>query len=111
MFFLMIRRPPRSTRTDTLFPYTTLFRSLGRAQDRPEGDVEARVPCRQTAERRGTGTEVGDALRRFLQRLAEHGIDLAMFGAHSELALGLAPVELRRLGRLHRLQRSAGEVE
>src|SRR3546814_7899570 len=31
-FFLMIRRPPRATRTDTLFPYTTLFRSdpLGR---------------------------------------------------------------------------------
>src|SRR3546814_6821216 len=28
-FFLMIRRPPRSTRTDTLFPYTTLFRSHG----------------------------------------------------------------------------------
>src|SRR3546814_3252361 len=28
IFFLMIRRPPRSTRTDTLFPYTTLFRSL-----------------------------------------------------------------------------------
>src|SRR3546814_14230747 len=25
----MIRRPPRSTRTDTLFPYTTLFRSVG----------------------------------------------------------------------------------
>src|SRR3546814_6714589 len=29
-FFLMIRRPPRSTRTDTLFPYTTLFRSQRR---------------------------------------------------------------------------------
>src|SRR3546814_14955641 len=29
-FFLMIRRPPRSTRTDTLFPYTTLFRSVHR---------------------------------------------------------------------------------
>src|SRR3546814_7053652 len=28
IFFLMIRRPPRSTRTDTLFPYTTLFRSI-----------------------------------------------------------------------------------
>src|SRR3546814_19267579 len=27
IFVLMIRRPPRSTRTDTLFPYTTLFRS------------------------------------------------------------------------------------
>src|SRR3546814_13652306 len=30
-FFLMIRRPPRSTRTDTLFPYTTLFRSSVRS--------------------------------------------------------------------------------
>src|SRR3546814_2963953 len=30
-FFLMIRRPPRSTRTDTLFPYTTLFRSEAKA--------------------------------------------------------------------------------
>src|SRR3546814_7020643 len=28
LFFLMIRRPPRSTRTDTLLPYTTLFRSF-----------------------------------------------------------------------------------
>src|SRR3546814_1308142 len=35
-FFLMIRRPPRSTRTDTLFPYTTLFRS-GDRQERPRG--------------------------------------------------------------------------
>src|SRR3546814_10823767 len=34
-FFLMIRRPPRSTRTDTLFPYTTLFRSN---RDRPAGE-------------------------------------------------------------------------
>src|SRR3546814_11604621 len=32
-FFLMIRRPPRSTRTDTLFPYPTLFRSLGARGD------------------------------------------------------------------------------
>src|SRR3546814_11924450 len=30
LFFLRIRRPPRSTRTDTLFPYTTLFRSIAR---------------------------------------------------------------------------------
>src|SRR3546814_11240575 len=34
----MVRRPPRSTRTDTLFPYTTLFRSLGRSN---EGDLDA----------------------------------------------------------------------
>src|SRR3546814_7520733 len=31
----MIRRPPRSTRTDTLFPYTTLFRSLGLRRNPP----------------------------------------------------------------------------
>src|SRR3546814_19013868 len=31
-FFLMVRRPPRHTRTDTLFPYTTLFRSLQKAR-------------------------------------------------------------------------------
>src|SRR3546814_3387606 len=36
VFFLMIRRPPRSTRTDTLFPYTTLFRSVS-DPDRSDG--------------------------------------------------------------------------
>src|SRR3546814_6242463 len=34
----MIRRPPRSTRTDTLFPYTTLFRSTCRPALAPPGD-------------------------------------------------------------------------
>src|SRR3546814_13802972 len=42
-FFLMIRRPPRSTRTYTLFPYTTLFRSR-RGFD--EGDLPAGCPSR-----------------------------------------------------------------
>src|SRR3546814_16113563 len=37
VFFLMVRRPPRSTRTDTLFPYTTLFRSLHREADQRKG--------------------------------------------------------------------------
>src|SRR3546814_5968759 len=36
-FFLMIRRPPRSTRTDTLFPYTTLFRSPSSFRSRNDG--------------------------------------------------------------------------
>src|SRR3546814_1966823 len=40
-FFLMIRRPPRSTRTDTLFPYTTLFRSAGTTVYAPGGDALA----------------------------------------------------------------------
>src|SRR3546814_1834323 len=41
LFFLMIRRPPRSTRTDTLFPYTTLFRSAPVAWLR-DGSTELR---------------------------------------------------------------------
>src|SRR3546814_15716705 len=40
LFFLMIRRPPRSTHTDTLFPYTTLFRSMGEAKS-SRGDYTA----------------------------------------------------------------------
>src|SRR3546814_4867460 len=56
-FFLMIRRPPRSTRTDTLFPYTTLFRSGRRSRsgapsaahhlrrERGDGFPVSRVPA------------------------------------------------------------------
>src|SRR3546814_13176040 len=47
VFFLMIRRPPRSTRTDTLFPYTTLFRSVFRPMN---ASIE---PQRQAIDRRG----------------------------------------------------------
>src|SRR3546814_5069777 len=39
----MIRRPPRSTRTDTLFPYTTLFRSILRAFSRAIGGGFERI--------------------------------------------------------------------
>src|SRR3546814_10441831 len=38
----MIRRPPRSTRTDTLFPYTTLFRSVANRPQRRDGEVGER---------------------------------------------------------------------
>src|SRR3546814_4181917 len=38
----MIRRPPRSTLTDTLFPYTTLFRSLGPEVSDVDGNIEER---------------------------------------------------------------------
>src|SRR3546814_16158098 len=43
-FFLMIRRPPRSTRTDTLFPYTTLFRSHADSTTFPQRPVTFVVP-------------------------------------------------------------------
>src|SRR3546814_1349940 len=47
-FFLMIRRPPRSTRTDTLFPYTTLFRS-GERPHLPAPDRDDCPPGRRSA--------------------------------------------------------------
>src|SRR3546814_20322621 len=61
----MIRRPPRSTRTDTLFPYTTLFRSqpLGRYGVQPADVLEQR---RQP---------VGNApAKRFVRKVGEGGV-------------------------------------
>src|SRR3546814_1380318 len=57
----MIRRPPRSTRTDTLFPYTTLFRNgrtanVGRHENVGQGEisrVEARLPIKYVQSRGG----------------------------------------------------------
>src|SRR3546814_3508526 len=88
-FLLMIRRPPRSTRTDTLFPYTTLFRSLspvlhracGRGRggapvaglDRPDRLDRTWERVRWVA-RLGAGRGAGDArylgARHFIQRRA-----------------------------------------
>src|SRR3546814_20633783 len=49
VFFLMIRRPPRATRTATLFPYTTLFRSSRR------GRISAARPYRRRRRGRTRG--------------------------------------------------------
>src|SRR3546814_12217591 len=51
-FFLMIRRPPRSTRTDTLFPYTTLFRST-HAASRSGGGTREKACGNGARTRRG----------------------------------------------------------
>src|SRR3546814_11656050 len=60
VFFLMIRRPPRSTRTDTLFPYTTLFRSAGGLAGPPvaeEGGAAVLPPQRHGPDPRRAGRE------------------------------------------------------
>src|SRR3546814_3032742 len=44
-FFVMVRRPPRSTRTDTLFPYTTLFRSVEIGADILDHDIGGVAPA------------------------------------------------------------------
>src|SRR3546814_3944155 len=75
VFFLMIRRPPRSTRTDTLFPYTTLFRSDRGHRAR----TVASRPVERTDERR-LGLFCGAALpaRREAYRAAEPGCRSAL---------------------------------
>src|SRR3546814_2161696 len=66
----MIRRPPRSTRTDTLFPYTTLFRSevgdLRRAQAGHRVGL-AHLPAEQVADR-GHGEEADREHQHFGER-------------------------------------------
>src|SRR3546814_13751255 len=60
-FFLMIRRPPRSTRTDTLFPYTTLFRAPGvdeaAGQDHLRGEARTDEARQEIARRHVAATE------------------------------------------------------
>src|SRR3546814_4668228 len=80
LFYLMIRRPPRSTRTDTLFPYTTLFRSR-RANCRrrePLGDVGAVADILEHHADGGVG---------IVQQRAQAGLDIGFeiaSGARSE---------------------------
>src|SRR3546814_12342913 len=87
----MIRRPPRSTRTDTLFPYTTPFRSRGRGPDPARGD-------RLAIGGPGRGV-IGEAP-------AEHALDLGLFRLVKAglVALDRAPPfdEPREALRLHR---------
>src|SRR6056297_4087560 len=59
--FLMIRRPPRSTRTDTLFPYTTLFRSRTRRSHRESPWLR---PCSRACSRSEEHTSELQSLRR-----------------------------------------------
>src|SRR3546814_14015251 len=62
LFFLRIRRPPRSTLTDTLFPYTTLFRSAIAPASRARFDAgRAKLP--QPLDRAGTWERKGAVLR------------------------------------------------
>src|SRR3546814_1110872 len=77
----MIRRPPRSTRTDTLFPYTTLFRSLRdgrrrRQRDALDGEREFSASCCRPSpsEHRGAASPAGARTPR--DRSEEHTSEL-----------------------------------
>src|SRR3546814_13072255 len=85
--FLRIRRPPRSTRTDTLFPYTTLFRSACDYRSEPaslhrgQGSLRAqRIRLHQLVEANRDPNAVVDAVeiareQHMLGRLAEDAVD------------------------------------
>src|SRR3546814_1944953 len=68
----MIRRPPRSTRTDTLFPYTTLFRS---GQDR-QHDLAQYLSLARTVDARRLQHLVGDRQAILADRSEEHTSEL-----------------------------------
>src|SRR3546814_2188977 len=89
VFFLRFRRPPRSTRTDTLFPYTTLFRSLLQRRDRYRFDTD------RDQWRRGNIHESGDARR----------IDRLQAGELAELLRAQAVLAV--LPGFHMVQRAA----
>src|SRR3546814_3596261 len=73
----MIRRPPRSTRTDTLFPYTTLFRSiLLRRQHRTQRPPRELAMADLTASRRTETTDFADRIGREVIRSEEHTSEL-----------------------------------
>src|SRR3546814_11962802 len=100
----MIRRPPRSTRTDTLFPYTTLFRSINPG-DRDQFRFEA------AAEDAGAGfaARAGDrpATQRAVDMDTAIGDDFgarADGGADDQIAVG----DIDLLTRTHRVTDDAG---
>src|SRR3546814_4272077 len=106
----MIPRPPRSTRTDTLFPYTTLFRSGGRCRFTPRGCVghppapafagatavgNVRLPARDLIE-----IELDDLRRRraaiHLDLLRAVGIGRGHRGADAPAAIALFEIDQDR---------------
>src|SRR3546814_14219503 len=95
----MIRRPPRSTRTDTLFPYTTLFRSgvhpcaaILRAQ------VQLRGPFRIDARER-IGRAGGPGLGREQLPVIGHALDMPQAGVPAEAGADDVLLEARESAR------------
>src|SRR3546814_5444600 len=78
MYYLMIQRPPRSTRTDTLFPYTTLFRSILVLSERVRYHRSTCfLPrCRDGASALPCGSPLPPALALFHDRSEEHTSEL-----------------------------------
>src|SRR3546814_17572315 len=94
LFFLMRRRPPRSTRTDTLLPYTTLFRS---------NQLQLRFRLNPRTERTGRAADLDSMKVRILLHVDQHLVGVNEVA--SSLDEGLEAVgqflERRQIGRAH----------
>src|SRR3546814_8321119 len=107
-FFLMILRPPRSTRTDTLFPYTTLFRSdhglerdddgRGRLAERRAALAEHGLRPEALAQRTDLVRDDGPAPRLVLEQGPEV---LLLLGQILVLAADLHLLELAQAAQAH----------
>src|SRR3546814_4619998 len=115
----MIRRPPRSTRTDTLFPYTTLFRSPDRS--RPSSDGSAR---RRRRARSRTPSTVDRAACRDRAARASHNrytasgasgspdslVNLSHFNMHLYCIYQFAGIHAARIHDWRRLVSMSGDI-
>src|SRR3546814_14620553 len=109
----MIRRPPRSTRTDTLFPYTTLFRSSGKAPDGVNSprrehargtDMEGSMPSMSVLtpqQKKGEAqTRPSPSVSEFVKPSARHAVDDPVYDRHRQRAvIALVRSEERRVGK------------
>src|SRR3546814_15905260 len=108
--FLMTRRPPRSIRTDTLFPYTTLFRSARAAirdifpspsritdfaVDATGSPIVVQASVLTRAAQQGADAKVEAAIEKRLNRDASVTLDQYLIGASVDLAAA------RKIGRAH----------
>src|SRR3546814_6348890 len=98
-FFLMIRRPPRSTRTDTLFPYTTLFRS--ELQKIAGGELKAVVDT--------VGGEATSALALAAIRKGGRYVLVGLYGG--QMTISLPTIPMRAISILGSYVGSLGELK
>src|SRR3546814_13834291 len=121
IFFLMIRRPPRSTRTDTLFPYTTLFRSIAESGASPDGLVGAdglvEIKCPNTATHIETlvggkvPTKYVVQMHWQMECTGRNGCDLVYYATRLPYDIGLFVKDVGREAQtLPRIERAVGEA-